>query len=184
MNVTPEPPERLQTVLRYQGRKFAYEVNHLRLPNGAEGTWECIYHPGGALAVPMLADGRLVLVEQYRFAAQGRLLEFPAGTVEPGEAPQQTIEREIQEEIGYRAGRWTSLGEFFLAPGYSDEIIYAFLARDLEALEHPPQGDADEDLRPVLMTPAELESAILAGRPVDAKTVTSFLLARPHLPQS
>ncbi|MBI4783793.1 MAG: NUDIX hydrolase [Oscillatoriophycideae cyanobacterium NC_groundwater_1537_Pr4_S-0.65um_50_18] len=176
-----EPPQLLRQKLFYRGRKFNFEVNRLRLPNKAEGDWECVRHPGGALAVPVTADGRLVLVRQYRFAAQGRLLEFPAGTVEPDEDPAATIRREIEEETGYRAHKWQTLGRFFLAPGYSDEVIYAFLALDLEKLEMPPQQDEDEDIETVLMTPQELERAILAGEPIDAKSISSFMLARSFL---
>ena len=176
-----EPPQLLKHRLSYQGRKFGFDVNRLRLPNGAEGEWECIRHPGGALAVPVTPEGKLILVRQYRFAVSGRLLEFPAGTLEPDEDPGETIARELEEETGYRAHRWQKLGQFFLAPGYSDEIIYAFLAQDLERLDTPPSQDDDEDIETVLMTPQELEQAILAGEPVDAKSISSFFLARPFL---
>jgi ADP-ribose pyrophosphatase len=181
MPIGREPPQLLKQKLFYKGRKFDFEVNRLRLPNKTEGEWECVRHPGGALAVPLTADGKLVLVRQYRFAAVGRLLEFPAGTVEADEDPAQTIRREIEEETGYRAKTWKSLGKFFLAPGYSDEVIYAFLAQDLEKLEVQPDQDDDEDIEVVLMTVAELEKAIYDGEPVDAKTISSFLLARPFL---
>ncbi len=120
-------------------------------------------------------------MRQYRFAVQGRILEFPAGTVEAHEQPAETIKREIEEETGYRANRWQSLGKFALAPGYSDEYIYAFIAQDLEKLEQPPQQDDDEDIEVVLIAPQELEQAILAGEPVDAKSICSFFLARPFL---
>ncbi len=175
------PPQLLKQKLFFQGRKFSFEVNHLRLPNKAVGDWECIRHPGGALAVPVTAEGKLVLVRQYRFAAKGWLLEFPAGTIEAKEDPATAIAREIQEETGYSAATWQKLGQFFLAPGYSDEIIYAYLATDLEKLETPPAQDDDEDIEVVLMTPAELELAIQTGQPVDAKTIASFLLAKPFL---
>ncbi|HEY9662203.1 MAG TPA: NUDIX hydrolase, partial [Allocoleopsis sp.] len=153
----------------------------LRLPNGAEGEWECIRHPGGALAVPVTAEGELILLRQYRFTSQGRLLEFPAGTIDPGEDPENTVKRELEEETGYRAHQWQNLGKFYLVPGYSDEIIYAYLAQDLEKLEAPPAQDEDEDIEVVMMTPQALEQAILAGEPVDAKTISSFMLARPYL---
>ena len=181
MTIGREPPQLLKQRLLYQGRKFDFEVNRLRLPNNAEGEWECIRHPGGALAVPVTAEGKLILLRKYRFAVQGRLLEFPAGTLEPNEEPFETIKREIEEETGYRAHKWEKLGQFFLAPGYSDEVIYAFLAQDLELLDKPPSQDIDEDLETVLMTPQELEQAILSGEAVDAKSISSFLLARPFL---
>ena len=176
-----ELPQLLKQCLFYKGRKFDFEVNRLRLPNKAEGDWECIRHPGGALAVPVTAEGKLVLVRQYRFAIQGRILEFPAGTLELNEDPLETVQREIEEETGYTSQKWDKLGEFFLAPGYSDEIIYAFLARDLEKLENPPKQDVDEDIETVLMTPEEFEKAILQGEAVDAKSISSFMLARPFL---
>ncbi|OKH23628.1 NUDIX hydrolase [Chroogloeocystis siderophila] len=176
-----EPPQLLKQRLYYRGRKFDFEVSRLRLPNQAEGNWECIRHPGGALAVPVTSERKLILLKQYRFAVQGRLLEFPAGTIELNEEPFETIQREIQEETGYRAHKWQKLGQFFLAPGYSDEVIYAFLAQNLELLDKPPHQDADEDIEIVLMSPQELEQAILDGEAVDAKSISSFLLAKPFL---
>lgn len=178
-----EPSELLQRQLFYQSRKFSFEVNQLRLPNGSEGSWAAIRHPGGALAVPVTQAGELVLVRQYRFALQQRVLEFPAGTVELNESPEATIRREIAEETGYIAHRWQSLGQFILAPGYSDELIYAFLAQELEQLETPPQQDEDEDIETVLLTFQEFEAAVHAGEPIDAKSICSYFLARPWLDQ-
>jgi ADP-ribose pyrophosphatase len=172
-----EPAKILHKKLYYQGRKFSFNVDRIQLPNGAIGDWECVYHPGGALAVPITPEGQLVLVKQYRFATQGRILEFPAGTLEVGEDPATTIAREIEEETGYRANKWQNLGEFFLAPGYSDEIIYAFLARDLEKLAVQPAGDDDEDIDVILMTPTEFEDAIHAGDAIDAKSIAAYFLA-------
>jgi ADP-ribose pyrophosphatase len=181
MPLGQEPPQLLKQRLFYEGRKFNFEVNRLRLPNRAEGDWECIRHPGGALAVPVTANGELIMVRQYRFAVLGRLLEFPAGTIEADESPLDTIRREIQEEISHSAQTWLPIGNFPLAPGYSDEIIYAFLATDLDAIELPPAADDDEDIEVVRLTPAQFEKAILAGEAVDAKSIASFYLAKPYL---
>jgi ADP-ribose pyrophosphatase len=181
MSLGKELPQLLKQRLFYKGRKFNFEVNRLRLPNKAEGEWECIRHPGGALAIPVTEDGNLVLVRQYRFTVQGRLLEFPAGTLEPDEAPLETIKREIAEETGYYAHKWRQLGKFYLAPGYSDEVIYAYIAQDLEKLETPPEKDADEDIETVLVSPGKLEQMIEDGEFVDAKSISSFFLARPFL---
>ncbi|MEN8446320.1 MAG: NUDIX hydrolase [Cyanobacteria bacterium J06555_13] len=181
MALGQELPQRLSQKLFYAGRKFDYEVTRLQLPNGAVGDWECILHPGGSMAVPVTADGQFVLVRQYRFAVKGRLLEFPAGTVEKGEDPLDTIQREIQEETGYKANTWKKLGEFPNAPGYSDEIIYAYLATGLEKLTEPLALDEDEDIEVVLMSAEDLEKAILQGTPVDAKTIAAFYMARAYL---
>jgi len=176
--MTPESAPVVRQRLFYQGRKFNFDVSRRRLPNGIEGEWELIRHPGGALAVPVTPEGKLVLVRQYRFALEGRLLEFPAGTVEPGEDPAETIGRELEEETGYSARRWSVLGKFPLAPGYSDEFIYAYLAKDLEKLAQPPAQDEDEDLEVVLLSCEELEAAIRDGDLVDAKTITSYFWDR------
>ena len=181
MSLHSEPPEQLDPQFFYQARKFSFEANLLKLPNGSEGIYSCVRHPGGAMVIPLTQDGQLVLVKQYRFALSGRLLEFPAGTVEVDEDPALTVRREIEEETGYRAHQWQHLGDFPLCPGYSDEIIYTYLAQDLEKLETPPAQDDDEDIEVVLMSPQELEVTILAGEPVDAKTIAGLVLARKYL---
>ena len=181
MSVGNEPSEIIEQKLFYKGRKFDYEVVKLRLPNGVAGQWECIRHPGGALAVPVTDDGKFVLVKQYRFTVAGRLLEFPAGTVEANESPFETIKREIEEETGYSASKWQDMGKFILAPGYSDEYIYAFLAQGLEKLATPPQQDEDEDIEVVLMSESELETAILDGEPIDGKSIACFYMAKAYL---
>ncbi|WP_267384228.1 NUDIX hydrolase [Cyanobacterium sp. uoEpiScrs1] len=181
MSVFNKFPIYLQQRLFYRGRKFNFDVHSLRLHNGIEGDWECIRHPGGALAVPITSKGKLVLVKQYRFAVGKQLLEFPAGILEPKEEALATIKREIQEETGYRANIWHSLGKFPLAPGYSDEYIYVFLAQDLEKLECPPEQDKEEDIEVVLMTFSEFETAILKGESIDAKSISSFFMTRLFL---
>ncbi|MGC1307164.1 MAG: NUDIX hydrolase [Phormidesmis sp.] len=181
MPIGQEPPRRLKQLLFYAARKFSFEVTRLRLPNQSIGDWACIRHPGGSMAVPVTADGQFVLVHQYRFAMAGRLLEFPAGTVEEAEDPLGTIQREIQEETGYKADTWKILGQFPNAPGYSDEIIYAYLATDLEKLTDPPKLDEDEDIEVVLMSADELEKAILEGAAIDAKSIAAFYMAKAYL---
>ncbi|CAN5739007.1 NUDIX hydrolase [soil metagenome] len=176
-----EPPQLIKHRLFYEGRKFNFEVSRFRLPNKSVGDYECIRHPGGSMAVPVTAEGQFVLVRQYRFAMQGRLLEFPAGTVEKGENPLGTIQREIQEETGYRAHTWKTLGKFPNAPGYSDEIIYAYLATDLEKLTEALALDEDEDLEVLLMSADELEKAILTGVAIDAKSIAAFYMAKAYL---
>lgn len=181
MSLGQEPPQLLKHRLFYEGRKFNFEVSRFRLPNKSVGDYECIRHPGGSMAVPVTADGQFVLIRQYRFAMQGRLLEFPAGTVEKGENPLDTIQRELQEEAGYRANTWKTLGRFPNAPGYSDEIIYAYLATDLEPLSEALPLDEDEDIEVVLMNAEALEKAILAGTAIDAKSIAAFYMAKTHM---
>ncbi|MFQ3680132.1 MAG: NUDIX hydrolase [Pseudanabaenaceae cyanobacterium] len=170
--------------LYYRSRKFAYRVEALKLPNGAEGEYAYIDHPGAGVVVPMAPDGRFVLVRQYRFAVGAYLLEFPAGTLEPGEDPDRTIARELEEETGYHAQQWQYLGAFFLCPGYSTERIHAYLARNLSLLTVRPKGDEDEDLETVLYDRPQLEALLSGADPnalLDAKSIAAYHLAQRHL---
>ncbi|AFY36903.1 NUDIX hydrolase [[Leptolyngbya] sp. PCC 7376] len=174
-------PQLLRPIAKYFGRKFSYEVSRMRLPNGTVGEYGCVRHPGGALIVPVTDDGKLVLVKQYRFAMQGRIFEFPAGTIEDGEESLDTVKHELPEEAGYDAKNWQFLGKFPICPGYSDEWIFSYLATGLTKLENPPAQDEDEDIEVVLWTPAEFEEAIKRGDRIDAKTIASFYLAKSLL---
>ena len=179
---SPEPFELLETVEAVDVRKLRFERNRIKLPMGVEATFGMIRHPGASLAVPITDDGQVVLLRQYRFAVQARLLEFPAGTLEPGEDPLESMQRELGEEAGYSASRWDVLGPMLPCPGYSDEVIHCFLARELTALENPPAGDDDEDLEVVLMSPAALDVALASGEEwLDGKSVTAWYRAKQLL---
>jgi len=178
----PEPARHLETTASLDARKIRFELNRMVLPIGLEGTFGVIRHPGASLAVPVLDDGRVVILRQYRFAVAGRLLEFPAGTLDEGEDPLATMERELQEEAGYSASRWDSLGAMVPCPGYSDEVIHLFLARELTPLEEPPAGDDDEDMEVLLMEPGELDAVLASGEEaLDGKSVTAWFRARQVL---
>ena len=178
----PEPSHLLETIAALDARKLRFELNRMALPKGLEGSFGLIRHPGASLAVPLLTDGRVVVLRQYRFAVQTRLLEFPAGTLDAGEDPLATMQRELQEEAGYSATRWDPLGTLLPCPGYSDEVIHLFLARELTPLSKPPAGDDDEDIEVVLMTPAELDGALASGDEyLDAKSVTAWFRAKQLL---
>ena len=176
------PFELLDTVEAVDARKIRFERNRIKLPMGLEATFGMIRHPGASLAVPITDDGQVVLLRQYRFAVQARLLEFPAGTLEEGEDPLESMQRELGEEAGYSAARWDALGPMLPCPGYSDEVIHCFLARELTALENPPAGDDDEDLEVVLMSPAALDAALASGNEwLDGKSVTAWFRAKQLL---
>ncbi|MGC6482571.1 MAG: NUDIX hydrolase [Synechococcus sp.] len=178
----PEPSELLERLESLDARKIRFERNRIRLPLGVEGTFGVIRHPGASLAVPITDDGQVVLLRQYRFAVQARLLEFPAGTLEDGEDPLASMQRELGEEAGYRAARWDVLGPMLPCPGYSDEVIHCFLARELSPLENPPAGDDDEDLEVIQMHPAELDARLASGEEwLDGKSVTAWFRAKQLL---
>lgn len=153
-------------------------VHHdvLQTSRGDQTTYDIVVHIGAVAMVPIDTDGKLLLVRQYRHSAEKQLLEIPAGTLEPGEPVEQTAQRELREEVGMGAGKLTPLANFFLAPGYSTERMWIFLAEHLtpEKLE----GDEDEDLQIVRMSWDECFAAIKSGQIEDAKTILGLYLGR------
>tara|TARA_Y100001933_G_scaffold144143_1_gene142822 strand:+ start:72 stop:632 length:561 start_codon:yes stop_codon:yes gene_type:complete len=165
-----------------KSKKFSFQINRIILPNGHEGDYGSIIHPGAALAVPITKEGNIVILRQYRFAVSRYLLEFPAGTLEKGETPLNSIKREIKEETGYKAETWDKLGVLVPAPGYADEEIHLFLARDLSKLEKIPSGDLDEDIEVLILSPFELDNLIASGDEIlDAKTITAWFRTKQFL---
>src|SRR6202166_3371419 len=123
--------ERLASRTVFAGRRIEVRVDRIRLPGGAEHDFEMIHHPGAAAIVPLLPSGEVLMLRQYRYATGACLLEVPAGTLEPGESAEQCAARELQEETGYRAGTLQPLGWIWTTPGFTDERIWLYLARDL-----------------------------------------------------
>ena len=158
-----------EKISELKSKKFSFQINRIQLPNGHEGEYGFIKHPGAALAVPITKDNKVIILRQYRFAVSRYLLEFPAGTLEIGETPLNSIKREIQEETGYKAAKWNELGTLVPAPGYADEEIYLFLARDLSKLVSEVKGDLDEDIEVLILDPRELDNIISSGNEFLAK---------------
>ena len=117
----------------YDGRVIQVSVDTVDLPNGVRLPLEIVRHPGGAAAVAIDADNRVCLLRQYRHAAGGYIYELPAGKLEPNEAPEITVRRELAEEAATSASRWESLGAYFSSPGVFTEVIHLYLATDLVA---------------------------------------------------
>ncbi len=174
----PEPSDFLSEEASLVARKIRFEINRIKLPIGLEGSYGLIRHPGASLAVPITDDGKVVLLRQYRFAVAQRILEFPAGTLEDGEEPLTSMKRELAEEAGYKASRWDYLGAMLPCPGYSDEKIHLFLARDLTTINNRPPGDEDEDIEVLHMSKKELDNCLSSGNELlDGKTVTAWYRA-------
>ena len=143
---------------------------------GAEFSRLIVEHRGAVVILPKTNTGTLLLIKQYRYAVRDTILEFPAGTLEVGEQPLATAKREIQEEAGFAAKKWTELGKLYPSPGFCDEIQYLFLAEDLSASKLT--GDEDEEIEVVEFTVAEVEQAIISGGLADAKSIAAFTRAR------
>ena len=163
----------------FLGKVFDVRVDQVELEAGHVARVDLVVFSGAVTLVPIDDHGDLVLVRQYRHPAGEELIEFPAGTLEPGEEPQACALRECQEEIGMRPGKLTSLAEIYLAPGYSTERNHIFLATDLTPSTLPQ--DEDEEISLVTYSPQALGRQISDGRIRDAKTIAAYFLAATYL---
>jgi len=163
----------------YSGKVFTVRVDHVQLDTGKVIKLDIVQHNGAIIIVPLDREGNIWFVEQYRYAAAEPLLELPAGTLEDQEDPLSSAQRELREEIGMAAAKFTHLGEFYLAPGYSTEYSYIYLAEDLSPAPLP--CDEDEMITVVKAPVEEVFQWVKAKKIRDSKTLAALLLAQPYL---
>jgi ADP-ribose pyrophosphatase len=153
----------------YQGRIVNLMVDSITTAKGIDTVREVFHHPGGAAVIPLLAEGDVLLVRQFRYPMQESLLELPAGKIDPGETPESTAHRELAEEVGYTSGRLTKLTEFYTTPGFCDERLFLFLAEELWPCQK--EQDEDEEIEICRYSLHVLSDLIRTGAIVDAKTI-------------
>lgn len=158
----------------FRGRVFRLVDRDLQLPNGRQTTFHVVSHPGAVAIVPLFENGDVMLLKQFRPALGREIIEIPAGTLEPGETPLATARREIAEETGYRARRWSKLGTFYTAPGFCTELMHLYSARDLSPAD--AEGDADEVIRPLRIPFRRALEWVHRQRIRDAKSIAGLLL--------
>jgi len=164
----------------YAGRVVNLAVEDVVLPNGETTRLELMRHPGAAGAVPLFPDGTVAILRQYRHAVGGWLWEIPAGKLDvPGEDPLACARRELAEEAGLQAGRWDKLGSIYTTPGFCDEIIHLYLARDLA--EVPRRHERDEVIEVHRMPLDEALARIPTEEIRDTKTVAALQAAALRL---
>ena len=156
----------------YRGRILRVREDTVRLPNGKTAEREVAEHPGG-VGLLALDGGDVLLVRQYRYAFSHVLTEIPAGKREPGEEPFVTAQRELREEIGATAGKWTELGALIASPGCYGEVLYLYMAQELTFGDTHP--DEDEFLDVVRMPFDRAVELCMTGELTDAKTVIALL---------
>ncbi|NMC55410.1 MAG: NUDIX hydrolase [Chloroflexi bacterium] len=163
----------------YRGRAFSVEKVDFTLPDGRQASYDLVRHNDSVSIVPVDEHGYILFVSQYRLGAENLLLELPAGVDEDGESPEDSAAREIREETGMAAGKMVRLGEFYLAPGYSSELMYVFLATNLTPA--PLQADPDEFLQVKAIPIEEAYAMARRGEIRDSKSLAALLLAEPYL---
>lgn len=163
----------------YQGRIISVRQDTVELADGREAKREIVEHANVVAIVPLDAEGRVVLVRQYRLPAEDVLLEIPAGGIDEGEDFEAAAQREMAEETGFRAGKLKRLGGFYVSPGYVTEFIHVFLATDLT--EEAVAADEDEQIEVVKMPLAEALALIDSGGIKDAKSIVGLMRAATAL---
>lgn len=164
----------LTSKLLHKGRHFNFKTDEIQLPCGKTTTRDIVDHPGAVAIVPILDDGRILLVKQYRYTTGKELLEIPAGTLEKGEAPDNCARRELKEETGYTAGSMKKILAMYMAPGYSNEVIHLYFATALKASES--HAEEDEDIFLEVYSADELIDGIEKNIIEDAKTIAGVLI--------
>ncbi len=159
----------------YDGKIVKLQVDDVTLPNGNVAKREIIKHPGAVAVIAVTDEGKLVLVEQFRKALERSIVEIPAGKLEPGEEPIVTARRELEEETGYGAQSLTYLQAFATSPGFADEIIHLFVAKDLYKIENKADLDEDEFVELVEVSLEEAGQMVADERIYDAKTAFAVL---------
>lgn len=171
----------LSSELVYRGRAVTIRKVAVEMPTGRRSSRVIIEHPGSVAVVPLLDDGRVVLIRQFRLAAGGVIWEVPAGHIERGDDPEACARRELEEETGYRAGKVERLFEAYLSPGSSTELMRFFLATGLEKAEQRTEEDEMISVEPVGV---EKVLRMIASNEIrDAKSIAAiaYLQARGRL---
>jgi ADP-ribose pyrophosphatase len=162
----------------HKGRVIDLDVDTVRYPDGSTGQLEMIRHPGAAAVLPFAsdphgADPTILLIKQYRYAANGPLIEIPAGRLNPGEDPKDCAHRELLEEVGVKAARIERLTTIWTTPGFTDEKIHLFWAADLTTDKHAREPDEFIEVMPKPLS--EALTLVRDGGISDAKTALSIL---------
>ena len=166
--------ETVHSEIIFQGRVFQVRLDDVRMPGGQVARLDIVEHRSAVAMLPLDDQGNIWFIRQYRHPAAIELLELPAGVMDEGEIPEVSAQRELREEIGMSAKRLEELGSFFLAPGYSNEYMYVYLAQDLSPA--PLQPDADEFIEIVKVPVADVGALIGSRKIRDAKTLATLCL--------
>jgi ADP-ribose pyrophosphatase len=175
-------PRQVRRDVLYRGRVFDLIVDEVEYPSGNKSVREIAHHPGGAVTVPLLDDGRVMLVEQFRYPLGKRVLELPAGKLSPGEDPKVAAARELLEETGWIAGSLEKLTSIYTTPGFCDEELHIYLATDLK--ESPSGHTREEGELSMSVHFVSLNEALRmveTGELRDSKTIIGLLLVGRRL---
>ena len=178
-NNSAKKPQVLSSRIVYEGKVFGIRRDEVIEPTGVRTTREMITHPGSVVVLPVLPDGRVLLIQQYRYAARQYLWELVAGRIDPGETPIEGAARELKEETGYTAKKLKVFLEVFPTPGFLEEKMYLLLAEGLTPGEATPEDD--EKIIAKAYTHKQLEEMLRKKKLRDAKTIAGVLYYLKYL---
>jgi ADP-ribose pyrophosphatase len=174
--------KRLNRNTIYSGKVFSTIVDDVEYPSGRQGIREVARHPGGAGIVALFPDQTMLMVRQHRYPLDTFIWEIPAGKLDKGEDPLHCAKRELEEETGYSALQWEKITSIYTTPGFCDEELHLFLAKDLSEIPGGRRLEEGEQTMELHIMPFEqVKSMILSGEIVDAKTICAVLLAAQQL---
>ena len=165
---------RVSTRRLYAGKVLSLDLDEVVEPGGVKATREVVRHPGSVAALPVMPDGSLILVRQYRYPVDETVWELPAGRLDPGESPEAGIQRELREEIGHRAERLEKIAFFYTTPGFCDESMHVFRATGL--VPDKASADDDERIETATVTLDRAREMVAAGEIREGKTLVAVLL--------
>jgi ADP-ribose pyrophosphatase len=160
----------IHTEKLFEGKVVRLQIDDVELPNGKTSKREIIKHPGAVAVLALTPENKIVLVEQYRKPMERALVEIPAGKLEPGEKPEVTAVRELEEETGYECNRLDHIISFYTSPGFADELIHLYLATGLRKKENPRAADEDEFVELIEVSLEEAIQLVKEQKIFDAKT--------------
>ncbi|HHT9119883.1 MAG TPA: NUDIX hydrolase [Candidatus Hypogeohydataceae bacterium YC41] len=167
----------IKSELIYGGKKLRLYRDEVELPSGGKALREVVEHPGSVAMVPIIKEGEVLLIRQYRYAVKGYLYEIPAGTLEEGETPEQCAIREMEEETGYLPQRLEKLGQFYPSPGVMNELMHLYKVSQLvrkkpESVVSPPEESIEQV---VILHLSKALDMIRRGEIIDGKTICGLL---------
>ncbi|MBI2846299.1 MAG: NUDIX hydrolase [Chloroflexi bacterium] len=170
--MSKEPTLRIRRI--YKGHVVGLRIDTVELPDGRTTQREIVEHSESVSIIPVDSQGNVLLVRQYRKPAERVLLEVPAGGVEPGEKPEETVIRELQEETGHTAQKIERIGAFYISPGYSTELMHLYLATQL--IPSSLEADIDEKIEVVRVPLSRISEMIRQGEIQDSKSIAGLLM--------
>jgi len=164
----------------YRGKVFNTKVDQIEYNSGNKAVREVAEHPGGAVVVPVTAEGKIIMVTQHRFPVDKTLLELPAGKLSKDEDPMLCAVRELEEETGYKSDNIKEIGSIYTTPGYSSEKLWIYLAKDLKPGDHNRE-EGESGMEVFEYSLKKVEEKIYNGEIVDGKTICGIFLAKKFI---